>query len=57
MIMYRQNEIIDSIINRIVSTESPIDMEELATNGCQHYLWTVKDKAVSILMVVTTNMK
>lgn len=44
MIMYRQNEIIDTIVNRIISSESPVEMEELASNGCQHYLWTVKDK-------------
>ncbi len=49
MIMYRQNEIIDEIVTRVISEDEPIPiLNKVHTEkGGRHHLWAVKDVSVS----------
>lgn len=49
MVMYRQNAIIDEIVQRIINKESPIDLCINETEKClEQYLWNVTDEKVSL---------
>ena len=58
MIMYRQTCIIDELISRVTSTESPVEITPTGfhANACRHLLWTVRDKqdALSIQEAFST---
>jgi hypothetical protein len=48
MIMYRQNQVIDDIVTKVISTIEPIELVS-STDSAKHYLWPVKEKVVSYL--------
>ncbi len=46
MIMYRQNQVIDDIVTKVISTIEPIELVS-SVDSAKHYLWPVKEKVVS----------